>query len=50
MQTVSKQIQEIPALTKAIGIAYENLRNEAEEQMARGGKTILSSMDATEDI
>lgn len=49
MQTVSKQIQEIPSLTKAIGTAYENLRNEQEEQLARGGKSILSSMIADDD-
>ena len=48
MDAVSKRITEIPALTKALGTAYENLRNEEEEQMARGGKTILSSMDADE--
>lgn len=48
MQQVSKQVQEVPSLTKAIGTAYENLRNEQEEQMARGGKQILSSMDADE--
>lgn len=50
MQTVSKQVQEIPSLTKAIGVARENLRNEEEEQLARGGKKILSSMNADEDI
>lgn len=50
MQTVSKQVQEIPSLTKAIGVARENLRNEEEEQLARGGKRILSSMNADEDI
>lgn len=48
MDAVSKRITEIPALTKALGTAYENLRNEEEEQLARGGKTILSSMDADE--
>lgn len=48
MDAVSKRITEIPALTKALGAAYENLRNEEEEQIARGGKTILSSMDADE--
>ena len=48
MDAVSKRITEIPALTKALGTAYENLRNEEEEQTARGGKTILSSMDADE--
>ena len=49
MDAVSKRITEIPALTKALGTAYENLRNEEEEQIARGGKTILSSMLADED-
>ena len=48
MDAVSKRITEIPALTKALCTAYENLRNEEEEQIARGGKTILSSMDADE--
>ena len=37
------------ALTKALGVAYENLRNEEEEKLARGGKQILSSMNADED-
>lgn len=46
---VSKRVAEIPALTKALGTAYENLRNEEETAMARGGKQILSSMDADED-
>lgn len=50
MGTVSKLIQEIPSLTKAIGTAYDNLRDEEEQQIARGGRTILSSMDADEDI
>ena len=49
MDAVSKRITEIPALTKALGIAYENLRNEEEQQLARGGKQILSSMDADEE-
>lgn len=49
IDSVSKRITEIPALTKALGTAYENLRNEEEEQLARGGKQILSSMDADED-
>lgn len=48
IDSVSKRITEIPALTKALGTAYENLRNEEEEQLARGGKQILSSMDADE--
>lgn len=49
MDAVSKRITEIPALTKALGVAYENLRNEEEQQLARGGKQILSSMDADEE-
>lgn len=49
MDAVSKRVIEIPNLTKSLGTAYENLRNEEEEQLARGGKNILSSMDADED-
>lgn len=48
MDSVTKRITEVPALTKALNTAYENLRNEEEEQLARGGKQILSSMDADE--
>lgn len=48
IDSVSKRISEIPSLTKSLGLAYENLRNEEEEQLARGGKKILSSMDADE--
>lgn len=50
MDSVSKKIAEIPALTKALGVAYDNLRNEKETQLARGGQQILSSMNADEDI
>ena len=46
MDSVSKRIAEIPSLTKALGTAYDNLRNEEEEQFARGGRQILSSLDA----
>jgi len=49
MDSVSKRIIEIPNLTKALGIAYENLRNETEEQLGRGKQVIQSSMDADED-
>lgn len=49
MDSVNKRIDEIPSLTKALATAYENLRNEEENQLARGGKTIMSSMDADED-
>jgi len=49
MDSVSKRIIEIPNLTKALGVAYENLRNETEEQMGRGKQLIQSSMDADED-
>lgn len=50
MDNVSKKISEIPSLTKALGTAYENLRNEEEQSYARGGVQILSSMDADEEI
>ena len=49
MDSVSKRIAEVPNLVKSLGVAYENLRNEEETQMARGGKQILSSMNADED-
>ena len=49
MDAVSKRVTEIPSLTKSLGTAYENLRNEEEEQIARGGKQIISSMDADDE-
>lgn len=49
MDGVSKRVIEIPALTKALGTAYENLRDETEQQIARGGGSVTSSMDAEED-
>lgn len=47
---VTKRIEDIPKLSKALTQAYENLRDEEETQMARGGTAILSSMDADEDF
>ncbi len=44
MDKTNKQIQNIPSQTKAIGTAYDNLRDEQEEQLARGGVTVSSSM------
>lgn len=49
IDSVSKRIIEIPTLTKALGVAYDNLRNEEEEILARGGKQVLSSMDADDN-
>lgn len=49
MDSVSKRISEIPALTKALAIAIDNLKNEEEQEIGRGGQTILSSMNADED-
>lgn len=46
---VTKRIEDIPKLSKALTQAYENLRDEEESQIARGGVAILSSMDADED-
>ena len=47
---VTKRIEDIPKLSKSLTQAYENLRDEEESQTARGGVTILSSMDADEDF
>lgn len=47
---VTKRIEDIPKLSKALTQAYENLRDEEETQLARGGTAILSSMDADEDF
>lgn len=49
MDSVAKRINEIPNLTKSLGVARDNLRNEEEETIARGGITILSSMDADDN-
>lgn len=49
IQNVSNQVKLIPDLVKSLKVAYENLRNEEEVKMARGGIQILSSMDADED-
>lgn len=46
INTVTKQIQTIPSLTTALKQAYENVRDEKEEQVGRGGVVITSSMDA----
>ena len=37
IDSVNKRISEIPALTKALKTAYENLQNEEEDVKARGG-------------
>lgn len=50
VDSLNKRIEDIPKLSKALTIAYENLRDEEETQVARGGVTILSSMDADEDF
>lgn len=49
MDSVSKRITEIPNLTLALKTAYENVRDEKEEQIGRGGQTISSSMDADDN-
>lgn len=50
VDSLNKRIEDIPKLSKALTLAYENLRDEEETQVARGGVTILSSMDADEDF
>lgn len=46
---VQKQVQSIPSLTMALKQAYENVRDEKEEQIGRGGVKIISSMNADEN-
>jgi hypothetical protein len=43
---VKKQAGDMPALIKKLEEAKENLRNEAETELSRGGSMVLSSMDA----
>lgn len=50
VDSLTRRIEDIPKLSKALVTAYENLRDEEETQTARGGVTILSSMDADEDF
>lgn len=50
VDSLTRRIEDIPKLSKALITAYENLRDEEETQTARGGVTILSSMDADEDF
>lgn len=49
INTVTKQIQTIPSLTMALKQAQENVRDEKEEVIGRGGQTIVSSMNADEN-
>lgn len=49
INNVSSQVKAIPDLVKSLNQAYDNLRNEEEIKMARGGIQILSSMDADEE-
>lgn len=50
IDSLTKRIEDMPKLSKALTQAYENLRDEEETQTARGGNVILSSMDADEDF
>lgn len=45
---VKNIVNGIPNLTKSLAVAYENLQSEEEQQFARGGMAVLSSMDADE--
>lgn len=50
IDSLTKRIEDMPKLSKALTQAYENLHDEEETQTARGGTVILSSMDADEDF
>lgn len=49
INVVQKQVQQIPSLTMALKQAYENVRDEKEQQVGRGGVVITSSMDASDN-
>lgn len=49
MDAVSKRIIEIPNLTKSLVTAYDNLRDEEEREVGRGGQTVFSSMNADDN-
>lgn len=44
MDNLNKKVAELPNLMKALNAAKDNLLNEEEQTMARGGVTIMSSM------
>lgn len=46
MDSVAKKVSEIPILTSSLKTAQNNLRDEEEEIIGRGGQVITSSMDA----
>lgn len=46
MDSVSAKASKMPTLISSLKQAYENVRNEKEETIGRGGVTITSSMDA----
>lgn len=48
IDSVNKRIVEIPAMTKALATAQENLANEEEAIIARGGQKVTSSMNAND--
>lgn len=48
IKDVRDMIKDIPAMTKALATAYENLQDEEEQQIARGGVMVYSSMNADE--
>lgn len=49
MGNVNRIITEIPGMTKSLSTAYDNMRNETEEQVGRGKQLIQSSMNADEE-
>lgn len=46
---VQKQIQSIPGLISSLKTAYDNVREEKEQTIGRGGQDITSSMDADDN-
>lgn len=50
LDKITSRAKQIPELMKAVSVAKENLKEESEQVMARGGKGVTSSMDANNSL
>lgn len=50
LDKITSRAKQIPELMKAVSVAKENLKEESEQVMARGGKGVTSSMDANSSL
>lgn len=50
LDKITSRAKQIPELMKAVSVAKENLKEESEQVIARGGKGVTSSMDANSSL